>query len=116
MWPSFFSSFSKSALNAASASTIASKDFFTSEGKSSASIFCHFNSSRHALLQLGRTKRHTPFRDHPKCTGVAFGSTAREKTGGEPPAQVGTAPTADANSSRWYLSRRAASRHFRVTE
>ena len=33
MWPSFFSSFSKSALNAASASTIASKDFFTSAGK-----------------------------------------------------------------------------------
>src|SRR6516164_291743 len=49
MWPSFFSSFSKSALNAASASTIASKDFFTSAGKSSASIFCHFNSSRAML-------------------------------------------------------------------
>src|SRR5262249_8633415 len=45
MWPSFFSSFSKSALKAASASTIAPKDFFTSAGKSSASIFCHFNSS-----------------------------------------------------------------------
>jgi hypothetical protein len=46
---------------------------------------------RHALLQLGRTKRHTLIRDHAKssrmvCTGVAFGSTAREKTGGEPPA------------------------------
>src|SRR5215831_8009103 len=38
--------FSKSALNAASASTIASKDFFTAAGKSSASMFCHFNSSR----------------------------------------------------------------------
>src|SRR6516162_9683821 len=62
MWPSFFSSFSKSALNVASASTIASKDFFTSAGKSSASMFCHFNSSRAiALLQLGQTKRHTPF-------------------------------------------------------
>src|SRR5262249_24524228 len=34
----------------------------------------------HALLQLGRMKRHTLIRDHPKCTGVAFGSTAREKT------------------------------------
>src|SRR5260370_24615607 len=62
MWPSFFSSFSKSALNAASASTIASKDFFTSAGKSSASMFCHFNSSRAiVLLQLGRTKRQTLF-------------------------------------------------------
>src|SRR5262245_8156668 len=50
MRPSFFSSFSKSALNVASASTIASKDFFTSAGKSSASIFCHFNSSRAIVL------------------------------------------------------------------
>src|SRR6516162_5605317 len=39
-------SFSKLALNVASASTIASKDFLTSAGKSSASMFCHFNSSR----------------------------------------------------------------------
>src|SRR6516225_8879450 len=61
MWPSFFSSFSKSALNAASASTIASKDFFTSAGKSSASMFCHFNSSRAiVLLQLGRTEKANP--------------------------------------------------------
>src|SRR5260370_25701291 len=61
MWPSFFSSFSKSALNAASASTIASKDFFTSAGKSSASMFCHFNSSRAiVLLQLGRMEKANP--------------------------------------------------------
>ena len=34
------------------------KDFLTSAGKSSASMFCHFNSSRAiVLLQLGRTKR-----------------------------------------------------------
>src|SRR6516164_9405742 len=59
MWPSSFSSLSKSALNAASASTIASKDFFTAAGKSSASMFCHFNSSRAiVLLQLGRRKAH----------------------------------------------------------
>jgi hypothetical protein len=32
-------------LNVASASTIASNDFFTAAGKSSASMFCHFNSS-----------------------------------------------------------------------
>src|SRR5262249_7279988 len=80
--PSFFSSFSKSALNAASASTIASKDFFTSAGKSSALMFCHFNSSRAmVLLQLGRTKRHTLILDQAMvCTGLAFGSTAPEKT------------------------------------
>src|SRR2546428_7088170 len=37
---------------------MASKDFFTWAGKSSASMFCHFNSSRAiVLLQLGRTKR-----------------------------------------------------------
>src|SRR5215510_7299507 len=82
MCPSFFSSFSKSALNAPSASTIASKDFFTSAGKSSALMFCHFNSSRAmVLLQLGRTKRHTLIRDQTMvCTGLAFGSTAPEKT------------------------------------
>src|SRR5262245_50079965 len=82
MCPSFFSSFSKSALNAASASTIASKDFFTSAGKSSALMFCHFNSSRAmVLLQLGRTKRHTLIRDQTMvCTGLAFGSTAPEKS------------------------------------
>jgi hypothetical protein len=40
----------KSALNVASASTIASKDFFTAAGKSSASMFCHFNSSRAIVL------------------------------------------------------------------
>src|SRR6266536_5833402 len=58
MWPSFFSSFSKLALNVASASTIASKDFLTAAGKSSASMFCHFNSSRAiVLLQFGRTKK-----------------------------------------------------------
>src|SRR5215470_1712677 len=45
IWPSAFSSFSKSALNAASASIIASNDFFTAAGRSSASMFCHFNSS-----------------------------------------------------------------------
>src|SRR5260221_13750412 len=39
MWPSFFISFSKSALNVASGSTIASKDFLTSAGKSSAAMF-----------------------------------------------------------------------------
>jgi hypothetical protein len=50
--PSFFSSFSKSALNVASALTIASKDFFTAAGKSSASMFCHFNSSRDIVLHL----------------------------------------------------------------
>src|SRR6516165_1364733 len=45
---------SKSALNAASASTIASKDFFTAAGRSSASMFCHFNSSfAIVLLQPG---------------------------------------------------------------
>src|SRR6266446_1268027 len=61
MLPSFFSSFSKSALNVASASTIASKDFFTSAGKSSASMFCHFNSSRAIVaLQLDRTKKANP--------------------------------------------------------
>jgi hypothetical protein len=50
-------------LNAASASTIASKDFFTSAGKSSASMFCHFNSSRAiVLLQLGRTEKGKPNR------------------------------------------------------
>jgi hypothetical protein len=47
---SFFSNFSKSALNVASASIIASKDFLTSAGKSSASMFCHFNSSRAIAL------------------------------------------------------------------
>jgi hypothetical protein len=37
-----------------SASTIASKDFFTEAGKSSASMFCHFNSSfAIVLLQPG---------------------------------------------------------------
>src|SRR6266550_4514306 len=37
------------------------KDFFTSAGKSSASMFCHFNSSRAiTLLQLGQKKGHTP--------------------------------------------------------
>src|SRR6266481_5894073 len=41
---------------------MASKDFFTWAGKSSASMFCHFNSSRAiVLLQVGRTKRHTLF-------------------------------------------------------
>src|SRR5262249_24333109 len=45
IWPSAFNSFSKSVLNVASASTIASKDFFTAAGRSSASMFCHFNSS-----------------------------------------------------------------------
>jgi hypothetical protein len=45
IWPSAFNSFSKSALNVDSASTIASKDFFTAAGRSSASMFCHFNSS-----------------------------------------------------------------------
>src|SRR5262249_50632109 len=34
---------------------------------------------------------------------------------GEPPPHVQAAPTADTNSSRWYLSRRAMSRHFRRT-
>src|SRR5262249_13907299 len=35
----------------------------------------------HALLQLGRTKRHTLIRDQTMvCTGLAFGSTAPEKT------------------------------------
>jgi len=48
-------------LEAGSASTMASKDFFTWAGKSSASMFCHFNSSRAiVLLQLGRTKRAYP--------------------------------------------------------
>ena len=42
-------------------STIASKDFLTSAGKSSASMFCHFNSSRAiVLLQLGRTEKANP--------------------------------------------------------
>jgi hypothetical protein len=41
---------SKSALNTASVSTIASKDLFTSAGKSSASMFCHFKSSRAIVL------------------------------------------------------------------
>src|SRR6516162_5668730 len=40
------------ARNAASASTIASKDFFTAAGKSSASMFRHFNSSRAIALHL----------------------------------------------------------------
>src|SRR5260370_9713183 len=47
----------------ASASTIASKDFLTAAGKSSASMFCHFNSSRAiVLLQLGRTEKGKPSR------------------------------------------------------
>src|SRR5215831_16873002 len=60
--PSLFSSFSNSTLNAASASTIASKDFFTAAGKSSASMFCHFNSSfAIVLLHPGRRKgTHAP--------------------------------------------------------
>src|SRR5215831_11692936 len=79
MWPSFFNSFSKSALNAASASTIASKDFFTSAGKSSASIFCHFNSSRAMLCS--NEKAHTLFRDHPifRLTDHECGSVHRAK-------------------------------------
>src|SRR5215813_12785134 len=76
MWPSFFNSFSKSALKAASASTIASKDFFTSVGKSSVSMFCHFNSSRAIGLLQDETRRGlhgrwlspTSENDHrPKC-------------------------------------------------
>src|SRR5262249_23613050 len=57
IWPSAFSSFSKSALNVASASTIASKDFFTAAGRSSASMFCHFNSS-FAIAVVHRPLRH----------------------------------------------------------
>src|SRR6516164_7893726 len=78
MWPSFFSSFSKSALNAASASTIASKDFLTSAGKSSASMFCHFSSSRaivlHRMFKLTKPKasafrliQATRLRSEPQC-------------------------------------------------
>jgi hypothetical protein len=37
-----------------------SDDFFTAAGKSSASMFCHFNSSRAiVLLQLGQTEKGT---------------------------------------------------------
>jgi hypothetical protein len=37
------------------------EDFFTWAGKSSASMFCHFNSSRAiVLLQLGRTEKANP--------------------------------------------------------
>jgi hypothetical protein len=53
-------------LNVASASTIASNDFFTSAGKSSASMFCHFNSSRAIVfLQLGRTEKANPLHPPP---------------------------------------------------
>src|SRR5262249_34839309 len=41
-------------------------------------------------------------------------NSAREDRGRATGAGL-TAPTADANSSRWYLSRRAMSRHFRLT-
>jgi hypothetical protein len=71
----------------------------------------------HALLQLGRTKRHTPIRNHPKssrmmCTGLAFGVNSAREDRGKLAAQVWTALNANANSSRGYLSRRTVSRHF----
>src|SRR5262249_8322047 len=80
MWPSFFSSFSKSALNAASASTIASKDFFTSAGKSSASMFCHFNSSRAMLCSKAITQsfKNVVHRPH------VWVNSAREANGSGP--------------------------------
>ena len=43
-------------------------------------------------------------------------NSIKQSVAGEPATQVWTAPKADANSSRWYLSQRAMSRHFRRTE
>jgi hypothetical protein len=51
------SSFSKSSLNWASASSIASKDFFTAAGKSSASMFCYFSSSRAIVAPQQKRRR-----------------------------------------------------------
>src|SRR5262245_15127687 len=82
IWPSAFSSFSKSALNVVSASTIVSKDFFTGRQIICIDVLPLQFFACHILLQLGKSTPQPSGRDMagPIDLGVRHVKRARRRS------------------------------------